>query len=160
MPDMLVRLYDMPEDFDDSPLKKDGVAIKRALVLDRDTILDYVRSNFNDSWVCECEYALFNDPISCYIAVKDKTIIGFACYDTTAKGVFGPMGVTEAFRGKGIGEALLRSCLNSMREKGYAYTVIAWVTDAIPFYKKTVNAEVIEGSSVMNSIYKNLISSE
>ena len=159
MPDMLVRLYDMPE-LNNNRAQKEGVAIKRALGLDKNKILDFIRNNFSDGWVCECERAMFNDPISCYIAVKDEEVIGFACYDSTAKGVFGPTGIKEAARGKGIGEALLHACLHSMREKGYAYAVIGWVSDAIEFYKKTAGAEVIEGSEPQNSIYKNLISTK
>lgn len=158
MPDMLVRLYNMPE-IDNSRAQKEGVAVKRAMALDKTKILTFVRENFEDEgWVSECERAIFNDPISCYIAVKDEEVIGFACYDATAKGVFGPMGIKETARGKGIGEALLRACLHSMKEKGYAYAAIGWVTDAVEFYKKAVGAEVIEGSLPEKSVYKNLIS--
>ena len=159
MPDMLVRLYDMPKVSKDRS-QKEGVVIKRALALDKSKVLDFVRRNFEDGWVNECEYAMFNDPISCYVAVKDEEVVGFACYDATAKGVFGPTGIKEAARGKGIGEALLHACLNSMKEKGYAYAVIGWVTDTIGFYKKAAGAEVIEGSSVETSIYKNLIATK
>jgi len=159
MPDMLVRLYDMPEVFDESRLIEHKVAIKQALALDKSIIVEFVRRNFNDGWGSECERAINNDPVSCYIAVKDNTIIGFACYDATAKGFFGPIGVAEAARGKNVGEALLWRCLHSMKEKGYAYAIIGWVTDARAFYEKTVRAEVIEGSSAEKSIYNNLISS-
>ena len=156
---MLVRLYDMPKAGNDC-LQKDGVTIKRALALDKSKILDFVRKNFDEGWVYECERAIFNDPVSCYIAVKDEELIGFACYDATAKGVFGPTGIKESARGKGIGEALLHACLNSMREKGYAYAIIGWVSDTIQFYQKAAGAEVIQGSSPETSIYKNLISTD
>jgi len=158
MPDMLVRLYDMPEAFDENLLSHHEIAVKRALSLDKSTVLEFVRKNFYDNWVGECERAINNDPSSCYIAVKNCTVVGFACYDATAKGVFGPMGVLESMRGEGVGEVLLRYCLRSMEEKGYAYAIIGWVTDAVGFYEKTVGAELIEGSSPDKSIYKNLIS--
>jgi predicted N-acetyltransferase YhbS len=96
------------------------------------------------------------DPISCYIASKDKRIVGFACYNATAKGVFGPLGVAEEERGRGVGEALLRSCMISMREIGYAYAVIGW-TDAVKFYEKAVGATVIENTPPETTIYQNLI---
>jgi predicted GNAT family acetyltransferase len=44
--------------------------------------------------------------------------------DATMKGFFGPTGVDEAQRGKGIGEALLIATLKGMREAGHAYGVI------------------------------------
>jgi predicted N-acetyltransferase YhbS len=77
--------------------------------------------------------------------VKEGAVVGFACYDVTAKGLFGPLGVTESFRGRGIGKALLLKCLLSMREEGYAYAIISWV-GAAEFYRRTVGAQVIEDS--------------
>ena len=154
MPDMLVRLYDMPQIIKEMPQQ---IKIKQALALDKHKILKFVGDNFSEGWVNECERAIFNNPISCYIATEGETILGFACYDTTAKGVFGPMGIIERARGANIGTALLQCCLNSMKEKGYAYGIIGWVTDAVDFYKKAVNAEIIQGSTPEHSIYINLI---
>ena len=158
MPDMLVKLYNMPEIDESKRLKENDIIIKRAMALDKTAILEFVRINFYDNWADECEKAIFNQPSSCYIAVKNKEIVGFACYDATALGVFGPTGVLESMRGKGVGKALFGKCLDSMREKGYAYAVIGWVTDAIDFYKKTANAIIIDDSLPDKSVYKNLIS--
>lgn len=157
MPDMLVKLYQLNEDDTAKRLRQKGINIKRALIPDKNKIVDFVRSNFGEGWVGECEYALFNNPPSCYVAVKDKEIIGFACYDATAKGLFGPIGVKETIRHEGVGRALLFSCLHSMKEIGYAYAVIGWVSEATDFYKKAVNATVIEDSPPSKSIYSNLI---
>jgi len=156
MPDMLVRLYDMPDSSGKRPLEP-GIAIKRAMNLDKIKIMDFVKANFSQGWVSECERALNNDPVSCYIAVKDEEIIGFACYDSTAKGMFGPTGIVESARGKGVGDALLKTCMTSMREKGYAYAIIGWVTDAIDFYVKSVGAQVIEGATTDKSIFQNMV---
>jgi len=96
MADMLVKLYDLDFKYNDK-LAEEGIAIKRACIVDKDAIMGFVKENFRDEpvWVHECEYALFNNPTSCYIAVQNKTVIGFSCYDATAKGFFGPMGVSE-----------------------------------------------------------------
>lgn len=158
--DMLVKLYAIANKPNEN-LVHEGIAIKKAYIGDKSMILEFVKLNFPDEavWIHECEYALFNNPITCYIAVKQKKVIGFACYDATTKGFFGPMGVREDFRGKGVGQELLLRALNSMRESGYAYAVIGWVAqDAIEFYKKTVNAIEIEDSPPDKSIYKNSIS--
>ena len=159
MADLLVKLYDNL-DFNtyDEIMSSQDVAIKKACITDKNLILDFVEKNFrNESiWRSECEYALFNNPISCHIAVKNKKIIGFACYDATTRGFFGPTGVTETERGKGIGTALLLKSLASMKEMGYAYAIIGWTSNAINFYIKQVNAVEIPDSPPQKSIYKNM----
>jgi hypothetical protein len=77
--------------------------------------------------------------------LEGKQLIGFSCYDTTAKGFFGPAGVSEAARGRGTGRALLIACLHAMRFEGYGYAIIG---DAGPtdFYEKAVGAVAIPDS--------------
>ncbi|MCL2284920.1 MAG: GNAT family N-acetyltransferase [Firmicutes bacterium] len=155
MPDMLVKLYHMPKNDTEERMEKEGIQIKRAMALDKNVIVDFVKNNFGYSWETECEKAIFNQPASCYIATKDKKIVGFACYDGTALGYFGPTGVLPDERGKGIGKALLFKCLESMKEKGYGYAIIGFV-GPVSFYEKAVGAAVIEGSSPETSVYSNL----
>ena len=157
--DMLVKLYQLPERDVFERMAQIGVSIKRAMALDKDKILGFVRTHFPGSpgWANECERALYMDPISCHIAVKDKQVIGFACYNATAKGVFGPLGVAESERNQRVGEALVRSCMISMRELGYAYAIIGW-TGAYKFYERAVGAVVIEGTPPETTVYKNLVS--
>lgn len=157
MYDMLVKLYELPDEMISlDELKKEGISIKRALAPDKHNILSYVKDEFYEGWSSECDVAFSNKPNSCFIAVKEKKIIGFACYDVTAKGFFGPTGVSEKLRGSGIGKALLLKCLLSMREEGYGYAIIGAVDEAAGFYKKTVNALEIENSSP--GVYQRLIS--
>ena len=163
MPDMLVKLYDIPEIGPDARMDAEGIVIKRAMALDKDIVTKYVRDNFYDvcaGWAGECERAILNNPPSCYIAVKDNKLVGFACYDASALGFFGPTGVSEAMQGKGIGKVLLGKCLQSMKEKGYAYAIIGYAVDAIKFYEKAVGAVVIEGSTPEKSIYFNQITDD
>ncbi|MFC0472121.1 GNAT family N-acetyltransferase [Halalkalibacter kiskunsagensis] len=147
--DMLVKLYDLDE-YEHikhlETLKKEGITFKRALPIDKHLILKYVRSHFTDTWVNECEVALTTSPVTCFIAVKNQEIIGFACYESTAKGYFGPLGVSKELRGKGIGVLLTKKCLLAMKEAGFGYAIIGWVTDAVPFYQKCVGATIIENS--------------
>ena len=106
MSDMLVKLYQVQPDFElEKKLKAEGIVIKRAMGLDKTEILDFVRTNFSNGWADECEMGLFND--GCYIAVYQKKVVGFACFDATMKDYFGPTGVLQEMRGKGIGKALL-----------------------------------------------------
>ena len=154
--DYLVKLYDLPSSEEITrKMKKEGVTIHRAMGLDRTRILDFIRENFYDAWVDETTVALSQQPLTCFIAVKDKKVVGFACYDATAKGFFGPTGVQESMRGKGVGTALLYRTLEAMREAGYGYAVIGWVTDAVEFYLKALDA--IEIPDSFPGVYKNMI---
>lgn len=157
MPDMIVNLYTLQENNDEEELNKKGITIKRALMPDKHWILKFVRENFTSDWEDECECALFNKPVSCYIAVKDGDLMGFACYDATAKDFFGPIGVKEEERHSGIGKVLLYKCMKSMKDDGYGYAIIGWAEEAIKFYEKSVGAVIIPNATPQNSVYRNLI---
>ena len=158
---MLVKLYDIEITSRNAELVKEGIYVKKANVLDKDHIIRFIRDNFGSgsAWAYECEYALSNSPITCHIAACNKEIIGFSCFDATTKGFFGPMGVKESFRKKGVGAELLMRSLNSMKESGYAYAIIGSAgKSAVGFYKKLVNAMEIPDSPPEKSIYSNLAS--
>lgn len=151
--DMITSVMHLPP----LPDLPDGIVLKRAMGLDRQKVLRYIRENFSEDWINEAETTLASCPSRCVIAVKDEQIIGFACWDTTAKGFFGPIGVSESCRGSGVGSALLLRTLAYMRDDGYAYAIIGWVADARPFYEKVVNAVYIPGGTPGNSAYSQLI---
>jgi GNAT superfamily N-acetyltransferase len=157
MPDMLVKLYDL--DFSKCPKEvfEEELRIIRVLTPDNSRVVSFVRDHFSEGWACECEKALHNNPATCFAAVHHKTIVGFGCYDATARGYFGPTGVIEPYRQKGIGKALLISCLMDMWDHDYGYAIIGWTSEASDFYKRTVGATTIEGSTP--GIYKRLIDS-
>jgi GNAT superfamily N-acetyltransferase len=118
-------------------------------------VIDWVERSFSERWASECAVAFSRQPVTTWIAVRDGVLLGFACADATAKGFFGPTGVAEAERGKGIGVALLLTTLRGMREAGYAYAVIGSAGPA-GFYAKHCGAFEIPGSTP--GIYKNLLS--
>ncbi len=148
MPDMLVRLYDLP---DPKPYlsraEGAGVAVRRAEPWDRERLRVFAKEHFGDLWAVEADRCFHHTPITGYVAVQDGQIAGFAVYDCTRKDYFGPTGVRKDLRGNGLGAALLLRCLESMREAGYAYAIIGGVGPA-PFYEKIVNAFVIPGSEI------------
>jgi GNAT superfamily N-acetyltransferase len=147
MPDMLVKLYDLPDQHELLCRTKGiGIETRRPNPWEKSILLEWVESTFSSTWALECETAFAANPPSCYIAVEKDTLIGFACYDCTRKNFFGPTGVAENARGRGVGLALLLSCLNAMRDDGYAYAIIGGVGPA-EYYAKTVGATLIEGSS-------------
>ena len=154
MPDMLVRLYELPEFIDPCKDLDKDIKIKRAMSPDGARIKEFISVTFGDGWSNEFTKALYNTPSSCFVAVKGKEILGFACYDTTARGYFGPVGVTESTRGTGIGKALTLRCMIAMREIGYGYAIIGWV-GPVEFYKKVCGATIIESAS--QGVYKNML---
>lgn len=161
MPDMLVKLYELPEEADqfNKPYEGTPITVRRALPPERHVITSWVEKTFNPHWRSECETALSRQPVTCYIATAADDngatrIVGFGCYDATAKGFFGPTGVDPEFRGKGLGKALLLACLNAMRAEGYGYAVIGGAGPT-EFYAKCVGAVPIEGSSP--GIYRGML---
>ena len=143
MPDMLVRLYALPDH--NRPLKK-GYVVRRAAAYDRSVIIHWVTQNFSTQWASEADVAFSRQPISCLIALHQEKLVGFACYEATCRGYFGPGGVLEAHRGQGLGTRLLLECLRSMKEMGYAYAIIGGVGPK-DFYVKTVGAIEIPDST-------------
>jgi phosphoribosylglycinamide formyltransferase 1 len=75
---------------------------------------------------------------SAWVAERDGAIAGFAAFDArglrfpwlrrwrerAGVGIFGPYGVAEAHRKRGIGEPLLTAALCGLREAGYAHALI------------------------------------
>ena len=147
MPDLLVKLYELPKaDASQTSSLPPGTLVRTAMAYEKDIVVDWVRKQFGPAWAGECDVAFSNHPISCYIATRSGVIVGFACYDSTCRGFFGPIGLIEAMRGHGIGRALLLSCLASMAAIGYAYAVVGAVRD-VEYYARAVGAIEIPGSA-------------
>jgi ribosomal protein S18 acetylase RimI-like enzyme len=153
--DLLVRLYDLPPAAPPvEALAAAGVTVRRALAHERHLVVEWARANGSAGWASECEVAFARVPLACFIAVEGapgaqpqaQSIVGFACYEATCRDFFGPTAVRADRRGRGIGRALLLCALHAMRAEGYAYAIIGWADDA-EFYRKTVGAVVIEGST-------------
>lgn len=146
MPDLLVRLYDLP---DSTPCyrraQQAGVTVRRAEPWERSRFRAFVEEQFGTRWADEAETAFFRQPITAFVAVAKGDFAGFASYECTRRGYFGPTGVQEDLRGRGIGAALLFRCLDSMWELGYAYAVIGGV-GPVEFYEKVCGAFLIPGS--------------
>jgi ribosomal protein S18 acetylase RimI-like enzyme len=146
MVDLLVKLYKLKDDWRFLiEQEKIGVTIRKPIGPEKHLIIDWVRDKFSDAWASETDIAISNSPKTCFVAITDNQIIGFACYDATALGYFGPIGVKGTCRGKGTGKALLLACLLEMKLKGYGYAIIP--TDHIDFYGKAVGAVEIPDTS-------------
>ncbi|MGD8343967.1 MAG: GNAT family N-acetyltransferase [Desulfobacterales bacterium] len=146
MADMLIKLYELEATGSfEADQKALGIELRKPIGPEKHAIIAWVFDQFGDAWASEVEVALSNQPRTCFVAVKDTQMIGFACYDATALGFFGPIGVAKSHRKRGTGRALLNACLLDMKSKGYGYAVVGGVKD-MQFYKKAVGAVEIPDS--------------
>jgi len=77
--DMLVKLYDLPDSSAAlARLREQGIHIRRALAPEKHKIAAWVRQNFAEGWASETEIAFARQPISCFIAVNEGRVVGFA----------------------------------------------------------------------------------
>ncbi|MCR4266115.1 GNAT family N-acetyltransferase [Nitratireductor sp. ZSWI3] len=141
MPDLLVPLYKLPAQ---AP-RGDAVVIRRAIAPEMHVVCDFAERHFSRNWASECAVAFAARPPGVLMAVEEGKLLGFACYDATAKGFFGPTGVAEAARGRGIGAGLLTTTLHAMWQAGYAYAVIG-AAGPVGFYERHCGAIEIPGS--------------
>lgn len=155
MVDMLIKLYEV-EDYWHflAEQKALGISLRKPIGTERHAVVAWVADHFGAGWASETDAALSNGPATCFIAVKDENMVGFACYDAAAPGFFGPVGVETSHRNKGTGTALMTACLLDMKLRGYGYTIVGAVQDT-DYYKNAVGAMEIPDSSP--GIYKNRV---
>ena len=146
MADMLIKLYEIENDWQFLAKQQTlGITLRKPIGPEKHGIIAWVSGHFGAGWASEADVALSNEPGTCFVAVKDADIIGFACYDATALGFFGPIGVAKSHRKKGTGKALMTACLLDMKLKGYGYAIVGAVKDT-DYYKNTVGAIEIPDS--------------
>lgn len=152
MPDMLAKLYWKPSasEWDNRTWFNDidnaDIEIILPDISQKSSVLNWILGEFNLGWTDQAEAAFVNRPLTILIAVhRREEIVGFACFDSVRMNFFGPMGVAEKWRGKGIGAVLLLESLRMMREAGYEYAIIHAV-GPVMFYAKVCGAEPIPDS--------------
>ena len=142
MPDLLVNLLKLPPP-ENTPAE--GFLIRRAQPFELTPVRTFVTTNFSQRWADEISVGFTRQPISVFIATIERQLVGFAAYECTRRGYFGPTGVIQAAQGKGIGKALLLASLWALREMGYVYAIIG-AAGPVRFYQKTVGAIIIPDS--------------
>ncbi|RYE88246.1 MAG: GNAT family N-acetyltransferase [Hyphomicrobiales bacterium] len=152
--DLLVNLYSRRMTALAKRVESVEATIRVALPPELHIVQRWVRDNFSEYWVSELTVAMSHRPPGCLVAIVDDQLVGFACYDATARGFFGPTGVAESQRGKKIGLALLYHALAAMKAQGYAYAVIGGV-GPVEFYAKAVGAVQIEADD--GDVYHGLL---
>ena len=147
MPDMLVNLLRLPPvDGALEGLRAAGLVVRRARPWELTQVREFVGDNFGEAWADEVSAGLVRQPVTVFVALRGGGLVGFAAYECTRKNFFGPTGVLEGERGRGLGRALLLASLRALRELGYAYAVIGGVGPA-GFYERAAGARLIPDSS-------------
>lgn len=152
--DLLVNLYSRKLDDLAARIADVDATIRVALPPEQHIVKDWVRTHFSDYWVSEVTAAMAHQPPGCLIATINGQLVGFACYDATARGFFGPTGVAEGQRGKRIGLALFYHTLVAMKAQGYAYAIIG-SAGPVDFYANAVGAMPIPSDK--EDIYQGLL---
>lgn len=142
MPDLLVKLYDLPET---RPVVDDAITIRPVMAAEVSLVAEFVETTFSSGWKDEFLHGAYATPVGSIIATRDGKPIGFACFDASAPGLFGPTGVHPDARGENIGAALLFAALDAMKAVGYLYAIIGGA-GPVEFYEKLAGATVIPDS--------------
>lgn len=152
MPDLLVNLLKLPGLTSDD----ESYVIRRAQPFELSPVREFIQRNFGAPWADEVSVGFARKPVSVFVATIDRHLVGFSAYECTRRGFFGPTGVLNNARGRGIGKALLLASLNGLRDMGYVYAIIGGV-GPVRFYQKAVGAIVIPDSEP--GIYSDLLKS-
>ena len=120
-------------------------------------ILGWIDAEFGGTWSSEAALGgiwIFEDaagPVA--FAAFDPRGLRFhwlrSWAERGAVGIFGPIGVVERARGKGLGTILVRASMYSLRERGYRQGLIPVVRpDIVPFYERSASATMVESVDV------------
>lgn len=150
MPDLLVNLLKLPP----AEGGAQEFVVRRAQPFELSAVRGFVEANFSVRWADEVSVGFARQPISVFVATMERELIGFAAYECTRRGFFGPMGVADKAHGKGVGKALLLAALWGLRELGYVYAIVG-AAGPVRFYQKTVGAIIIPDSEP--GIYTDLL---
>jgi GNAT superfamily N-acetyltransferase len=112
-------------------LAGEGVAIRRAEPADILPLVAFLEAHF-PHWKPDALGAMRDlfggDPrgVTLHLALENGEIIGYA---QTRAERFGPFGVNEAYRGRGVGGVLLSRALRAMRAQGFHSAWFLWTSD-------------------------------
>lgn len=151
MPELLNLIVDLREPF--AIAWQPGVQISTPGPAD-DRTLAWIDDAFGGAWSSE---SLAGTTV---VARRAGAPVGFATFEPinlkyawlqglaseTGVGVFGPLGVAEGERERGLGSLLARLALNGLRERGYSRALVPAVGDEslVRFYANSVGARIVE----------------
>ena len=116
---------------------KDGIGIETYSDKIEGQLLSFMKLNFNADWYYRVKSVIENgDPEQVSVAFFDGEIAGFSMFSGPEGDTwyypgerFGPFGVREEIRGKGIGTLLLKQTLNLMKGRGIQSAFFRWTDE-------------------------------
>ena len=140
-------MYRLPSrDEGEGHLTGTEILIRRANTFEMSRVSAFIETSFSRSWADENQAAFGRQPVTCFLAIEDGAVVGFAAYEATRRAFFGPTGVSSSHRGRGIGKALLIASLWGLADLGYAYGIIG-SAGPVEFYQRAVGAILIPDST-------------
>ena len=115
-------------------LRHEGIEVKVLTTEYLYPLMKFLKEYFQGDWYRHAlELLLHNRKKQLFIAVKRREVVGY-CQFWDGEGYewympgshFGPLGVREDVRGKGIGTVLLHRCLEAMKENGIHTAFLLW----------------------------------
>lgn len=138
------RTIDMVVDLKNAARPADfpGFSIERVSGMD-ENLEQFLGREFGPAIAWEVGHGILSRHAIVRIARMGKNIAGFtACeINNAGLGTFGPQGVGEMIRGRGLGKVLLAHSLADLHELGYERARIPWVSSS-GYYQKACGAEI------------------
>lgn len=101
-------------------LRQERIDVRRLERGDEAAFAAYLAASWGAGWQYQGLQALRcgREPIPGHLALAGDAVIGFAVYDVTRPGWFGPIGTAAERRGRSVGTALLHACLFDWQRQG------------------------------------------
>lgn len=120
-------------------MKKEGISFKTYSFSYMEKLLAFVDKEFDAGWVRNILQAIRNGEAENTILIatdKEDQVIGYCMRKIDGNDArFGPIGVKESIRSKGIGGILFDLQMREMQKRGIYYAYFLWTHgDAIRFY--------------------------
>jgi GNAT superfamily N-acetyltransferase len=132
-------------------LRDQGIKTKLASGADKDELVGWIGAHFSPFWKNETNFALMKSkPIVAFARGQNEKILGFATCNGVAPGRFGPAGVDEKGRGKGIGTVLLFDTFAAMKNAGQKKATVHW-TDHLFYYSQVPGLSGVRHYWIMRS---------
>lgn len=115
-------------------LRREGLEIRVLTIEYLYSLMKFLKEHLQGDWYRHArELLLHNRKRQIFIAVKDEEVVGY-CQFWDGEGYewympgshFGPFGVREDMRGRGVGTMLLYKCLKLMKENGVHNAFLLW----------------------------------
>lgn len=108
-------------------LADEGVRVAALGASTLPAFLRFAEAELPYDWLRSARALLGRAPLErVQVALADGRVVGYCQHEGEH---FGPFGVSEAWRGRGVGTVLLARCLEAMRQSGLHHAWVLWTSD-------------------------------